>query len=219
MSDNAIRTNGRGLLLAYDDTDIVFGPIHISIQDAVLSPERVSARCDEFQEWAELVPALQDDARSIAEKARKSLVHLLPRLAGDGKALRIDDRPLHDFKDHITNCEPSKWYGWQFLAAMKTVGEIMAKAGNSETTYSPGQLMGLFRISDETLRRYAKAAHVNRPGRGQGRNFQYTSDDARLIAQKIINSKTDQRIKEHCQSLLNTFWHPQKSKIKPTKQK
>jgi hypothetical protein len=189
------------------------------IGDAVFSPQRSSARCDEFYYCAELVPALQDDARSIAEKALKSLVHLLPRLAGDGKALGIDHRPLHDFKDHITSCEPSKWYGWQFLAAMKTVGEIKAKAGNSETTYSPGQLMGLFRISDETLRRYAKASHVNRPGRGQGRNFQYTSDDARLIAQTIINSKTDQRIKEHCQSLLNTLWHPQQSKIKPTKQK
>jgi len=130
MSDNASRTNGRGLLFAWDDTDFIIGPVHILIGDAVFSPQRASARCDEFYCCAELVPALQDDARSIAEKVRKSLVHLLPRLAGDGNALGIDDRPLHDFKDHITSCEPGKWYGWQFLAAMKTVGEIKAKAGN-----------------------------------------------------------------------------------------
>jgi len=219
MSDNASRTDGRGLLFAWDDTDFIIGPVHILIGDAVFSPQRASVRCDEFSEWAELVPALQDDSRSLAEKALKAFAHLLPRLAVDGKALGLDYRPILRFHDHITSSAPSKWDDWQFLAAMKTVAEIKAKAGNSESKYSPGQLMGLFRISDETLRRYAKAAHVNRPGRGQGRNFQYTSDDARLIAQKIINSKTDQRIKEHCQSLLNTLWHPQQSKIKPTKQK
>jgi hypothetical protein len=128
MPDNAIRTNRRGALFYWDGTDFVFGRMHMFIQDADVSPERILARCDEFYEWAGLLASIQDDSPSMAKKAQKAFGHLLPRLAGDGNVLGLKTLPLLDFKDHITNCRPSEWYGWQYHAAVNTVDEIRAKA-------------------------------------------------------------------------------------------
>ena len=209
MPSNSTRAKPPFLWFDSDSGEMVFARMHVVIQAADVSPDQMVARCDEFYVCAALVAAIQDDSPSLAAKLRESLAHLLPNLCGDGRLLGLNYHPLLDFEHHIVSCKPSEWYGWQYHAALKTVREIKAKAGNSQAGYAPVKLRKkLGGISDETLRRYAKDANVNRPKRGQGKTFRYNRDDAQRIAQKIVDSKTDRCIKEACHRFLDTIKRP-----------
>jgi hypothetical protein len=66
----------------------------------------------------------------------------------------------------------------------------------------PGEFAGKLEISDTTLNKYAKMAGEPTPGQG-GRNFRYTPDSERRIAQWVVTySAASTATKHKCRSFL-----------------
>jgi hypothetical protein len=126
MSAKPTASNSQRFVLFIDGGEFVPGRMNFALHDGKRTPERILARCDEFLECFGLVRSLGNDTPSIAEKLKKKLVRLGMSLAGDAKTIGVPTLPLDDFGDHMSS-EPAEWYGWQFLAAVKTVREIKAK--------------------------------------------------------------------------------------------
>ena len=93
--------------------------------------------------------------------------------------------------------------GRGLLAAWRFDG-VKGKTPDGQQSFTSVALRQMTGLSSATLPRYAKAAGVKTPHRGQ-RTFRYSAADARLILKTIINTTSEIAIRTRCQTALNTL--------------
>lgn len=109
--------------------------------------------------------------------------------------------------------------GWTELVidALQRLGIDVAEEGKAErespgdpapvsddaalTGFTPGELAGKMKCASDTVAAYAKAAHVDRPGRGK-RNHRYAGDDLRKILEYAASSAGNEDTKNCARELL-----------------
>ena len=70
--------------------------------------------------------------------------------------------------------------------------------------FSVAALREMTGLENTALNRYAKKAGVETPARGQ-RSHLYPAADARLILQKIINTSSEAKLRNRCQTALRNL--------------
>lgn len=79
-----------------------------------------------------------------------------------------------------------------------------APAAPKTPTYTVAALRDMTGLGNNALNRYAKAANVTTPRRGE-RDFKYTLADVRAILQTIIASTAEDKLRDRCKSALRNL--------------